>query len=280
MLTFKELSEKYLSWCKVNKAMRTHEFYNGHLGSLKKFLADKADEPADKMIAGIINEWTDSHHETWGDNHKRNAVVAANTLYNWGVDSGYLEKNPIKKAAKPRAVRRKTYTTPEVFDKLINAIDPRESFHDFVMFMWIVGCRPQEARAIEWRHVDVANKRIVFPVKESKGKRKERKILMNDEAMAIIAKNMAVNKEGHVFRNSRGIAWTKYAICTRFEQISDKIGHKITSYDLRHGFATRKRKEKHSDLDISKQMGHADVSMLALVYDHASDEDDHVRAIL
>lgn len=278
-ITFRELSQKFIAWNKTHRAFRSGEYYENYISHYLAHLADKADMPPEEMRPYHIGEWCDAH-PTWSDNYRRGAVIAINRVYNWGCDEGYINVNPIKKAHKPPATRRKEYYKPDDFDEILHMIHHSDPFREIVMFMWITGCRPQEARCIEHRHINIEKKRIIFPKEEAKGRRHIRRILLNDDATKIILCAMAKSPEGIVFRNSKGKPWTKNAICERFYRIQKKTGKKLTSYCLRHGFGTRKLKEGHGHIQIATCMGHVDGSMLAKIYSHVDEDEDHLREVL
>jgi integrase/recombinase XerC len=144
-----------------------------------------------------------------------------------------------------------------------------------------VGCRPQEARHIEPRHVELENERIVFPAEESKGKRRRRVIYVQGVSLEIITRLMGARKgDGKLFRNNRGGAWTKFSICNRFHRISQKTGKRMFAYASRHGWATRKLIQGHDHLTLATLMGHTDGSMLARVYSHIDKDDAHLKRAL
>ena len=279
MTTFRDLSQKFMAWNETHRASGSGVYYKNYITHYLAHLGDKADMPAEEMRPYHIGEWCDAH-PAWSDNYRRGAVVAVNRIFNWGCDEGYINTNPVKKANKPPATRRKAYYKPDDFDELLRHINHSDPFYDFVLFVWATGCRPQEARAIEHRHIDIEKRRILFPKEEAKGKRHIRRILLNNDAMEIIQRNMATHPEWHVFRNVRGEPWTKYAICERFYRLQKKTGKKLTSYCLRHGFATRKLKEKKGHIQIATCMGHVDGSMLARIYSHVDEDEDHLREVL
>ena len=64
--------------------------------------------------------------------------------------------------------------TPEDYQAILGLLAESDPFRDLFLFVWMTGCRPQEARHIEPRHVELDNERIVFPAIESKGKRSKR----------------------------------------------------------------------------------------------------------
>lgn len=280
MLTFKELSEKYLSWCKSHQATRTHEWYSGYL---EKFIGypGVADTPCDELKPYQVQEWIDSHGKKWGSTYRGGAVVAVKRVYNWATEQGYVAINPIQKMKKASAQRREIYMTLNDYQDILSHVASTDPFYDFVEFMWYSGSRPQECRHIERRHVDLQRGRIVFPVEESKGKRAKRIIQLHGKSLEIITKLMADGKrQKELFLNTRGEAWSKFAICNRYHRISEMTGKRMFAYATRHGFGTRKLIQGHDHLTVAALMGHTDGSMLAKIYSHISDDDAHLKAAL
>lgn len=251
MLTFKELSGKYLDWCFNHKSLRTYEWYKNYIDMACAY-QNMGDNPAYDLKPYQVQEWIDSHGEG----------------------------NPIKRLKKATAQSRKSYAQQDGVEVFLADIDPKDPFHDFLTFMWACGCRPQEARHIEPRHVDLAGMRIVFPAIESKGKREPRKIFINSTTLPIIERLLAKYPEGKLFRDSRGAGWSKYAVCERMDKLSKRNGVKITAYDLRHGYVTKKIKAGVNHMVIAPAIGHKDGSMIGRVYSHVAQDEAHMRAAL
>lgn len=281
MITFRELTEKYLAFVQIHRAKGTYGYHKNYISQYLAFLGDKAEMPANEMKPYNINEWVDTpKKKKWGDNYKRGAAVSINCVYNWAQKEGRIEHNPIKTAHKPPAVSRKTYAKQGDIDTYLAVIHPSDPFREFIIFAWACGCRPQELRHIEPRHVDLAGLRIMFPASESKGKREPRRILINKTTLPIIERLMALRTEGKLFRNKRGDPWTKYAVCERMYRLSKKTGVKLTAYDFRHGYITKKIKDGVNHMVIAPAVGHKDGSMIGKTYSHVSQEEDHLRAAL
>ena len=278
-LTVHTLITKYLAWCSKHRSPRTLEWYTGHLDNFLTHLSDSKTMPAADLKPYHVIEWIDAQ-TGWGDNYSRGAIVAVQRAYNWAEEMGYLAATPLKKIKKPPARRRETYMTPEDFQIILAHLAEGDPFRDFFLFIWQTGCRPQEARHIEARHVELENERIVFPAEESKGKRTKRIIYMQGDALAIMRRLLACSPEGKLFLNRRGFPWSKFAVCNRFHRISQKTGKRMFCYAARHGFATRKLIQGKGALTISQLMGHADGSMLARVYGHLDKNVDFLKKAL
>lgn len=277
-ITVHALVTKYLTWCEKHRAPRSLEWYSGYL---RDFLNHPGIADLDAMAIKPfrVSEWVDSK-PTWGSTYSRGAIVAVQRVWNWAVEQGHLESTPLARMKKPSAKRREIYMKPDDFQQILALLSESDPFRDLFLFIWHSGCRPQEARAIEPRHVELDKERIVFPAEESKGKRSKRIIYLQGVLLEIIHRLMAENRTGKLFLNKRGTAWTKYAVCNRFLRISKVIGKKMFAYAARHGFGTRKLIQGHDHLTVAAIMGHSDGSMLAKIYSHISDDEAHLKRAL
>lgn len=279
MITFSELSNKFLNWSKDNQAERSWEWYANYLNMFCNY-PGVSETIAMELKPFQVQEWIDSHKDKWGNNYKAGAVIAIKRVFNWGEQMGYVDYNPINKMKRPQTTARKIYMKPEDYTKILDNLNDGDPFKDLLIFVWITGVRPQEVRHIEPRHFHPEKRLILFPKEESKGKINPRKIILNDEATGILLRRMGNRTEGKIFLNTRNEPWTKYSICNRMHRLSKKTGTRMFMYAARHGYATRKLKAKHGHLEIAATMGHTDGTMLAKVYSHIDEDIEHLRTIL
>lgn len=277
-MNFGQLVDKYLAWCKNHRSGRTYEWYTNYLKMFVNWPGIK-ETPIASLKPYHVVEWVDSNPR-WGDNYKRGAIIAIQRCYNWAEEMGYSEASPIKKIKKPMAKRREIFMQAEDYQQILSMIGEKDPFRDLVLFVWASGCRPQEVRHIEPRHVDLENERIVFPAIESKGKRTKRIIYLQGVSLEIVQRLMGENREGKLFLNNRRTPWTKYAICNRFHRISKATGKRMFCYAARHGFGTRKLIQGHDHLTVAALMGHSDGSMLAKIYSHIDQDTVHLKKAL
>jgi len=279
-ITLDSLLSKYLAWCAIHRSPRSLEWYSGHIEGFRKHIGANAQMGVMELRAYHISEWIDSHPK-WGDTYKAGAIIAIKRVYNWAIELGYIENSPIVRMKKPTAKRREIYMVAADFEQIMELLRPNDPFRTLFQFVWITGCRPQEVRHIEARHIDIENERIIFPVEESKGKRKRRIIYLHGESLEIIKRLLPLETNGgKLFKNNRGSAWTKYAICNRFHRISKVLGKRMFCYAARHGFGTRKLIQGHDHLTVAALMGHRDGSMLATIYSHIDQDITHLRKAL
>ena len=142
-------------------------------------------------------------------------------------------------------------------------------------FLWWTGCRPNEARIIEARHVH--EDLIIFPADESKGEEDSRIIVMIPQAKEIIDRCLHQVYEGPLFRNSWGNPWTKDSIKCRLTRLTKKFGFRVIAYGIRHSYATNGLLRSIDPVSLSHLMGHKDTRMISQVYSHISGNINHLR---
>ncbi len=265
--TLYELSQIYLDWCQENRKPGT---YDSHKRYLKSFIEHVGKQlRIGQLRQHHLTKWLSG--QTWCDTSKNDAVSIVQRAINWAIEEGYLLVSPIPKVKKPPRRRRDVFYTPDQFEQI--RANAHECLRDFLDFLWWTGCRPQEARAIEQRHVN--EDLVIFPADESKGERDCRVIVLVPEAQAILAKY--AGNEGPILRNSRGNPWNKDGIKCALTRVSEKVGFRVIAYGLRHSFATNSLLRSVDPVSVSHLMGHRDTRMVSQVYSHVSTNLDYLR---
>src|SRR5262249_50307881 len=154
-----------------------YDWYRDHIQSFLDFLPDAATLTVAGLKPFHVVEWADSHPD-WSPAYRRGAIVAIQRPFNWAEELGYIAASPIKRIKKPQPQRRDRHITPEDFAVIVARYQQGDPFRDLLEFAWHSGCRPQEARQIEARHVHLEAESVVLPPTEAKGKRKARVILL------------------------------------------------------------------------------------------------------
>lgn len=277
-LTVAEVYDKYLSWCKQHREPLTYEGYRSYIQQLLDHLKQKALLPATELRPFHISEWVDSHGEEWGPTTRRNAMVQVQRPFNWAFKLGYIPENPIRHLEKPTAKRRDNHVTAEDFAEIVGHVKDLR-FRDLLTFAWEAGCRPQEARLIEPRHVDLEGARVVFPPAEAKGRKRWRVIRMNGKALEI-ARRLLDPSKPRLFLNTDGNPWKAQAIVCRFQRLEKKLGKRFALYDFRHGFAQKMLEAGNDHLTVAELMGHSNGQMISQVYSHMNRAEAHLAEAL
>ena len=211
--------DAFLEWARVNRDPKTFEWYRDRLqifaGTIPPTL--KVSELKPYHVTRAMDA-----HPTWGNNHKHNFARAVQRAFNWALRQELLDRNPVAFVEKPAMEARDMAVSPADYGRLMAHVkDP--AFRELVRFAWESGVRPQEVRAIEGRHVDFEQRRIVFPKKESKGKKAQRVVYLTNEGIAILAPLL---KPGHIFLNAKGRPWTADSINCAFCRLQMEMGRR------------------------------------------------------
>ena len=230
-----DVFDKFLDWCEKHRAGRTFEWYRDHIQGFLDWWHERHGEEPEEFppldafpVTGLkpfhVVEWTDSHGDGWSDAYRRGGIVAIQRPFNWAVEMGHIPDSPIKKIPKPKAQRRESAVTTEDFAVILKRFPEGDCFRDLLEFAWHSGCRPQEARHIEPRHVHLARQMIVIPKEEAKGKKRPRVILLAGPALEIVTRLMAERTGGKLFLNEDGQPWKRFAIANRFDRLCLVLG--------------------------------------------------------
>ncbi|MCG6154190.1 tyrosine-type recombinase/integrase [Rubinisphaera margarita] len=256
-----ELSQAYLDWCQANRKPATYKLHRHFLKSFIEAVGRRLQ--ASQLKIHQVTKW----HEGLGvsSTTQNDAVAIMQRMLNWAVEQSYISRNPITGMKKPKRKRRDVYYTAEQWAQIREHANG--SLVDLLDFLYCTGCRPQEARLIESRHIH--NDLVIFPSDESKGQNEPRVIYLAPKAKTIIDNQLLKFPEGPLFRNERGVPWTKNAIVLRLRRISEKIGFRVIAYGARHSWATEALMNGGVDpISVALLMGHKDTTMVSRVYSH------------
>ena len=219
-LSVAALFDKFLDWTQRHRAAATYDWY-------LKYTQDFVNSLADPHMPGVavrpfhVTEWADGH-TGWGDTCRQGAIIGVQRAFNWAVKLGHLDRNPVAGVEKPRARRREQAIGPTEFAEILSHYAAGDPFRDLLDFCWDTGCRPQEAKRVEARHLVPGT--VVFPPEEAKGKRRHRRILLTPAAEALVKRLAEVHPDGPLFRNEDGNPWTSYAVACRFARLRQRLG--------------------------------------------------------
>lgn len=201
---------------------------------------------------------------SWGSQSRRLAVAVVSAVFNWCTETRLIPFNPLGRLRRPSARSRgrdallgaSPEERAETHQRIL-AIAPA-SLRPLIVCLEATGCRPGElcsataadfiARDGALRFRSIVHARPGDTTHKTAGEEKERIILLQDEALAIVAALAAEIKAGPLFRRrgytkagvkKHGGAWTSSAVADAFGRISDKLGiPSLTAYSYRHTFAT------------------------------------------
>ena len=263
VITLGQLADKYGDWMKREVEAgrmkpRTLAYYQDHI---QKFLdAVGGRRPA----LGVVPHEVEMFKTNW------HSVQTIQRLYNWGVEMGLLKDNPIRSVKKPELGQRECVLTPKEENKLLNGTD--KHFRPFLVALLHTIARPQEVRALQWKHL-VLEPVPMFVLTDFKAKqrRKDRKTavrrILLDDTMVKLLEELAARcrprPDDFVFLDRRGKPWTANAVRCRMRPFARKLklkpdanGENVVAYTFRHTAATRACTSGVPDRVLADLMGH------------------------
>lgn len=255
------ICDLFLDYVLKNRSPATYGWYRDRLQYFKDAVPNS---PADALQPDRIQAWLDE--QSWSDGYKRGIVTAIKAAFRWAYRLRKIRRNPVDGLSRPEATPSEDFLTDGEFKKLLSLVKD-EPFSDILRLMRHTGARPQELTKLEARHV--FDGYCQFLKVESKGKKRERVIFLDDEAQKIVDKWKKKNPEGPILRNYHGKPWRANAFACRFKRLEEKVGKRITMYSIRHGFAhSSLTKAELSPEVVAALMGHKDTRMVYATYGH------------
>lgn len=292
----KHLIDRFLVWTEEHRPGRTYKWYYGHLQSFWGYLE------ASYSSAITIDDLTPLHVEAWlktcrvnksktskgastkktGENNSVNylngAARAVARCFNWACQKQILQLSPIKGFERPAYQPREEYLKPDQLQQVVAGIAEDDPFLDVAWFLFESGARPQELRGVTAADFEASPRKLVLKRESSKGGRDRRVIRLEGRALAIVTRLALKYPEGTLFRNSRGQAWTAYAIGNRFRRLSEKTGVPVCAYVIRHSYVTNALIRGVDPLTVAALCGHKNAKMIMEVYSHLCENDEHMAA--
>jgi integrase len=220
-LSVAEVFEKFLDWCQKHRSPRTYELAKKHIQSFCDHLKTATTLPVTGLRPFHVVEWADSK-KTWGPNEKRNRIGNVTRALNWAEKLGHIDASPVRGVEKPGRTKRESKMTAADFTTLLSHVKD-QPFRDLITFSFEAGCRPQESRLIEARHLKPEHRRVEIPPKEAKGKKRWRVIYLSDAAFAIASRLAEEHPTGPLFLNADGKPWKAQAVVCRFQRLLVKM---------------------------------------------------------
>jgi integrase len=265
-LTVTALVEQFLTATQQRSAASTYRWYAAFLRRFAKHLTDT---PVDDLTADVVNDWIDLEYGNDSDSARHGAARAVVRMLNYAVNENLLAVSPLKGFVKPSPSYRLSFITVEQYQALRQYVQKHTAFRtrlDVLDLLWHTGCRPQELRIIraEW----VSGSVVTIPREFAKGKRKERVILLNETARAIVKRLSGQWKTGPIVRNHYGSPMSQKTLGQMLARLGERVGVPgLCAYQFRHTFITRLLENGESVVDVAAISGNS-VKMVSTVYNH------------
>lgn len=219
----------------------------------------------------------------------RRTLIQLNACFNWAVKSGLTSENPfsgmagdIKKTV--RDTSREPFSCEER-DVIITAFEnntysskfastPHSYYAPYVKFLFMTGCRPEEAVALQWKHISIDCLRIQFKeaIPSDTGIRgetktgKTRNFPCNPRLQAFLQsiKPEKPSANDLVFPSPRGQVIDSHNFLNRFwkpvvESLvkAGKVENYLPQYNIRHTFITLALENGLDAKDVARLVGNS-----------------------
>ncbi|MBE9216439.1 tyrosine-type recombinase/integrase [Plectonema cf. radiosum LEGE 06105] len=187
--------------------------YRNHITSLPTKNLDDAVAIRDYLIANLT------------PNAAKRTLTNINACCNWAMKSKLIESNPFQEMAKDIQIPKSETTeykinpfTPEERDAIIKAFDESKLYSYYaplVKILFFTGCRPSEAIALQWKHIN--DKYITFEqaitisskglaVKNGLKTQSQRRFPVNNQLLEILLsiKYENNNPDDFIFKSKKG----------------------------------------------------------------------------
>lgn len=263
------LLNSFVDWTQSNRAEATYQWYRRFRKSFVQHTGVSLKVQDVKPYH--VQDWLSLHYKEATRTTQNGAIRALQRAFNWGVNNGRIDRNPIVGIEKPSREPREFVITEAEFQELLGFVNGQE-FKDYLCFMWETGCRPQEIKLIERKHRE--GNMIILERKSSKGKKYNRVIYLNQAATEILGR---LKGPGPLFRNSQGKPWTANSVRCRFRTLKKKMNMpELCANTMRHSWATNSLKNGTDTTTASILMGHRDPSTLIRNYQHLAKDHEYL----
>src|SRR5215472_12962326 len=181
----KRAALKPRSFRETERYLRNH---SSPLHSLKLAQIDR------RIVAALLGEIETSS----GPIARNRARSALSSLFNWCIQEGLLDTNPVQGTGKAaEGGSRERVLTQDELRKLWCALDD-SPFSNIFRLLLLTGQRRQEIGALQWSEVDLARKMIVLPPARTKNSR-QHELPLSAQALAILSRVPRRNSSEYLF---------------------------------------------------------------------------------
>ena len=221
-LTVARLLGMFLTWCETHRSAETYGWYLDFLRSFRELMGTKKTVAA--LMPGDVEDWVEKRYGKGSASHRNGACRAVAHGFNWAVKKRHITFSPVTGVERPKSAPRVVYITREQWERIVAAVDESAPFSDLLTLLRETGSRVNEAKRVEKRHFKPDNETWTFPKEESKGKKRERVVPLNNRALEVTRRLALKHPTGPLLRDSDGTPWTTFSIANRFRRLRDELG--------------------------------------------------------
>jgi integrase len=260
-VTFKELSDLYIEYAKVNK-----KSWRRDVTSLNNILPVFGELSLRNITPLIIEEYKQKRRRKAAPATVNRELACMKHMFSLAITWKKAIKNPVisVKFFKEKNQRLR-FLSEEEISKLVEACSPQ--LKPVVITAITTGMRLNEILSLQWKDIDL--KRNLIILDETKGG-SSRKIPINDGLKVILTEMQEKNTKDFVFKNSLGKPYRDVRTTFRTAIRKSKLKG-VTFHTLRHTFASHLVMANINLRTVQELLGHKTIQM-TMRYSHLSGE--------
>ena len=223
--------------------------------SIEKYVAQLGDGALDAITKARVALW----HRGIGEKYPQAANAALKQLsamFEYALTEGYITRNPCKGVTMFSSTPRKRFLKEHELAKLNEVLETVDPFaRVFVKMLLFTACRRDEARTVEWAHLDLAAKRWTKP----STKTTPHTTVLPDALVAEL--EMLPRRGRYVFGTRHGNPWQRSKVQEIWEVVRAKAGlDDVHIHDLRRTTETLLDQRGVSLSTIQKVLNHSNIT--------------------
>ena len=242
----------------------------GHKAVMNCFLNRSGLHDLRDVNEQTLREWFYEGRRTyeWSASHYRNCWIYLNQFFEWCINRGLLQKNPITMIERPKRPKRlPRRISKEDAEKLLYISFnmswkyKHESFRNYAIIAMFLnsGIRARELLGLEMADVDLSNREIL--IRGGKGG-KDRILFINAKLGRVLAsytRNLQSQqlKSRYFFCSVRGNRLTYKNLWNMLRRVCRQAQVKASCHQLRHTFASTCIENGCNPYELQQIMGHS-----------------------
>jgi site-specific recombinase XerD len=270
-ISLKEYSNQFLSYSKQIHTQKTYRGYEAALNNLEKFLGGI---PITEVTHSKLSEYFENRINTSSIYQARKDLICFNSCFNSAIAEGYILSNPCKSIKRFRLPQKEPVFFHEwEFDLLLSKIKEND-IKDIVIFAVHTGLRQMELITLEWSQINFKDRFLVLTNHNHLTKSKKiRTVPLSIKAMQILTDREMKKKGNLIFTfNNKPINQNFISHLFKSYVRESGINPKLNFHSLRHTFASWLVQRGVSIYEVSKLLGHSNISVTE-IYSHLRAED-------
>jgi integrase len=259
----------FLAWCERHRSEPTAKFYRSNLRRFRDkfparhFASRVPEAPVQTGFTPLdIDEYLDDAGKGLSDTTRRHQAVALETLQKFSIEQKLMPGRIFEKLEKPPMGHRDEILSDDHVKRLLKNAPP--AFRLIFTALLQTGCRPAELCRLTIPDVLKAPGRFVDVIelkihKTARKTGKPRLVPIGKKFARLLWLAIGERREGPVFRNARGRAWTPDTLGKACRRIREREGlpRSVIVYLARHTNATLQLESGQDIKTVADLLGHS-----------------------